>query len=293
MITCVLKGGLGNQLFQIFAIIAYGIRNNHPFLFKYDTHVNIGAKRRLYWNDFLVSLKNMTTFNKYYGVTNEDLEQFPTVYLSHHHYQIMPMILDGENVKFDSYFQSYLYFEEEKTQIFSLIRLESQLQIVKNNYPELLNDRYTISMHFRLGDYKHLQDHHNILPFEYYKKSIDHIVSELRWRTNKKKVRILYFCEEEDRDTVLQMVVCLEPLYPNIEFMNVKSELDDWQQMLLMACCNSNIMANSSFSWWGAYLNQNDEKMVCYPSIWFGPQLRHNIMKDMFPNALGWMRIEF
>ena len=46
MITCVLKGGLGNQLFQIFAIIAYAIRNGNSFIFKYDTYVCIGAKRK-------------------------------------------------------------------------------------------------------------------------------------------------------------------------------------------------------------------------------------------------------
>ena len=174
-----------------------------------------------------------------------------------------------------------------------MIRLETQLQVVKNNYPELLEDRYTVSMHFRLGDYKHLQDYHNVLPFEYYEKSVRHIMSELDSRTNEKKVRILYFCEEEDHATVLQNIERLQTLFPNIEFAHVPSDIDDWKQLLLMACCDSNIMANSSFSWWGAYLNQHDEKMVCYPSVWFGPRLSHNIMTDMCPRAWGWMRIEF
>lgn len=294
MITCVLKGGLGNQLFQIFAIIAYAIQNGQSFIFKYDTHVCIGKKRKLYWDDFLLSLKNFTTYNQRYNITNEYLDrELPIIYLSDHHYQIMPIVSSTENVKFDSYFQSYRYFKDEEEKIFSMIRLESQLQMVKNKYSDLFEDCYTISMHFRLGDYVALQDYHNVLPFEYYKKSIEYIVSELQFRTNEKRLRILYFCEEGDFGTVHQTIEKLQPLFPNIEFKNVKSEIEDWQQLLLMACCDSNIMANSSFSWWGSYLNRNDEQIVCYPSVWFGPQLSHNILKDMFPTVWGWMKIEF
>lgn len=294
MITCVLKGGLGNQLFQIFAIIAYAIRNGNSFIFKYDTYVCIGAKRKLYWDDFLLSLKNFTTYNPRYNITNEQLDrELPIIYLSDHHYQIMPNISPSENIKFDSYFQSYRYFKEEEEKIFSMIRLESQLQMVKTKYSELFEDCYTISMHFRLGDYVHLQEYHNVLPFEYYKNSIEYIVSELQFRINEKRLRILYFCEENDFVTVHQTIEKLQHLFPNIEFLNVNSEIEDWQQLLLMACCNSNIMANSSFSWWGSYFNRNDEQIVCYPSVWFGPRLSHNILKDMFPTVWGWMKIEF
>ena len=56
-----------------------------------------------------------------------------------------------------------------------------------------------------------------------------------------------------------------------------------------MSCCDNNIIANSSFSWWSAYLNINPNKKVLYPSIWFGYELQSNITTDIAPN--NWIKI--
>ena len=74
-------------------------------------------------------------------------------------------------------------------------------------------------------------------------------------------------------------------MFPNLEILICDYNIEDWEQMLLMSLCQHNIIANSSFSWWGAYFN-NNEKIVCYPSIWNGST---NEIDDLFPK--NWNKI--
>jgi hypothetical protein len=139
-------------------------------------------------------------------------------------------------------------------------------------------------MHFRLGDYKKLPDYHPIMTVDYYKKSLQYIVNHVDYTPN-----VLYFCEDEDVESVNETIQLLKNEFPTIEFERATNELDDWQQMLLMSCCNHNIIANSSFSWWGAYFNVNPTKIVCYPSVWFGPKMSDVVVTDLFPDE--WINI--
>ena len=86
----------------------------------------------------------------------------------------------------------------------------------------------------------------------------------------------------------IKLIDILKKTITNCAFIKVTDDVEDWKQLLLMSACGNNIIANSSFSWWGAYLNTNPTKIVCYPEIWFGPKVTHDT-RDLFPES--WTKI--
>lgn len=293
MISVDLMGGLCNQIFQIFATIAYSIETGNPFVFPYTTHLYAGITRPTYWDSFLKSLRQFTVENKRYNLNNHVLSSFPAINCHEHHYTPIPIISKNNSARLNGYFQSYKYFEKYEKIIYSMIQLTQQQLLLIQEYPQYVNidNTYTISMHFRLGDYKNIQEYHNILGINYYKNAISHIISNISdsLLVNNTKVVVLFFCEKEDNAYVFSVISELNKDFVDIEFIKANDNIPDWKQMLLMSCCDSNIIANSSFSWCGAYFNQSSEKIVTYPSIWFGPNLSHNYLEDMFP--VSWKKI--
>jgi hypothetical protein len=290
MLTCKIQGGLGNQLFQIFTTLAMALRFNKPFFFLNNYQLGNGENgstiRYTYWETFLSSLKPFLknlkqipelTIIKENSFKYENIEQ--NIYL-----QLSKKINNG--IVLVGYFQSPLYFEKYKNMICKLIKLEEKKIAVKNKI-QLQDDflRCAISLHFRLGDYKKLQDFHPILSEKYYINCISYILSK---QTNK-NLKVLYFCEDEDFDEVEKTIKNLEIIFPLLNFTRCISILEDWEQLLLMSMCSNNIIANSTFSWWSAYLNNNPEKIVCYPDQWFGPRAGHDT-SDLFPK--DWIKIE-
>jgi hypothetical protein len=280
-------GGLGNQLFQLFTTLAYSMRYKRKMVLPYEEILKVGINRPTYWETLLSSIKKFTTNNKRYNLTNDEIVLFKKYREPFHHFCEIPNFFEDQFVLF-GYFQSYKYFESYAQSIFSLINLPTRQKVIYNQYFEYLDPYYiTTSMHFRLGDYKVKQDYHPIMPYEYYENALLHLLlnSDLT-----KSHRILYFCEKEDNDVVNSMIIRLQRKYVAFEFIKVDDFIEDWQQLLIMSCCNNNIIANSSFSWWAGYFNQNDKKLVCYPQLWFGPRAA-NLTHDMFPES--WKKIEW
>lgn len=286
-VSCYLMGGLGNQLFQIFTTIAYGFNSHATVLFPYSEVLTTGRARPTYWDTILAQLKSLTTIKP-------PLHTFVKYNEPSFRYTKIP-IFDNKEIMLFGYFQSYLYFEHVHQTIFSMIQLDIQKAAICVEFVNLLNHTPTttttpirnISMHFRLGDYKLYPGCHPIMPFEYYSNALGQILSKHDSRTG---FRVLYFCEHEDNECVNSVIRLLSVSYSCIEFMKVDDDIQDWKQLLIMSCCNDNIIANSSFSWWGAYFNSNADKVVCYPKVWFGEQANHNT-SDLCPptwNKIVW-----
>ena len=266
-----------NQIFQIFATIAYAIKSRNKFQFLAQETLGGGSctLRYTFWNTFFSSLKPFL-------ITN--LPPVNVVRENGFTFQELPInLLTGTNVLIHGYFQSEKYFKDQFEMICRLIGLEklkqSVLDTLSLNKEDLNN---TISMHFRLGDYKKLADFHPIATPKYYENALNHFKNKFP-ETN---FSILYFCEDADVIEVQETIKNLENIFPNYKFTRGTNTLSDWQQMIYMSLCRHNIIANSSFSWWGAYFNSNKEKVVCYPSVWFGNNID---TRDLCPQE--WIKL--
>jgi len=278
MISCKLAGGLGNQLFQIFTTIAYALKYSKAFFFL-NNHQLISEStiRYTYWETFLSYLKPFL----------KDMDYIPPLMFINEpsfNYNKLPENLEKNmSTLLVGYFQSPLYFDRYKKQICKLIKIDFKQMIIKQRFINLFTNKILISLHFRLGDYKKYPDIYPILGEKYYSNAITHILSELNYNVNNHNVVItcLYFCEVDDLNEVEDNIKNLQLQFPLIKFERANPLLEDWEQMLLMSLCNHNIIANSTFSWWGAYLNDNLGKIVCYPEHWFMPEVKKDVT-DLF-----------
>lgn len=304
MITVLINGGLGNQLFQVFAALATAIRNNDTCYFLYTTRDATG-KRATYWHTLFCNLKPMMVI-----ATEVNVKRF--MHLPMHqevgfNYTKLPgqTAMNSTPLKLVGYFQSEKYFADVRDQIYDKLQLLEQQQAIKRMFAEsswFSCGCVTIAMHFRIGDYKNIQQAHPILPLDYYRRALKHVManvsssdfysSDSSVNDNRvKKINVIIFNQACDNAVILDHMRELktDPAFAECRFHRVPDTFEDWKQMMLMSVCDHNIIANSTFSWWGAYFNQNPGKIVCYPSTWFGPALKNHNTRDLFPS--NWVKI--
>jgi len=271
-------GGLGNQLFQIFAIISLSMNSSTPCHFP-DLHY-FSSSRHAYWNSFLSRLQIFLKSSEFIKSTTSEV-----VKETNFEYQPLNVeLVKRENVLFFGYYQSYKYFENNYRAIYNLIDINKYKNDIMNKIN--ITDK-TISMHFRLGDYKDLSNFHPIINLNYYFNCLKYLIN---LEINLSEYKILYFCENNESDIkiVSEIINNLLIKYPYLQFIREEG-LEDYEEMILMSLCSHNIIANSTFSWWGAYLNDYSNKIVMYPDVWFGPELSHKNTKDLYPE--NWIKI--
>ena len=272
MISVILQGGLGNQIFQILAVIGYAMENNTTFCFQ-DVPIQVGNRKVLYWDTFF---KNLYPHVKPF--TTDKIYKEP-----HFHYRQIPLLPDGASLL--GYFQSYKYFHTHRPTIMKLLDINTLQNEIRTKHKEIPFHE-SVCMHFRLGDYKNLQEYHYNLQKDYYEKALTQLLEDTHVNT----LNILYFCEIDDIDQVQETICHLKMKFPTLTFQHINVQCQDWEEMLMMSLCKHHIIANSSFSYFGAYFqNTNATQKVYYPSTWFGPRLQCHDTSDMcLPN---WTKI--
>ena len=295
MITIAMNGGLGNQLFQVFAALAAAIRNGDTCYFLH-TMRDASGKRGTYWNSLFHALKPMTVI-----ATQANLMRFmqlPTHQEPGFKYTPLPRqtTMNSMPLKLKGYFQSDKYFADVRNEIYEKLQLLEQQRHIRAMFAESTwfscETTVTVAMHFRIGDYTAIQEAHPILTLEYYRDALKHVIrhAPIKHNDSQGKINVLIFNQACDNAVIVDHMRQLSTEFAHrCQFHKVPDMFDDWKQLLLMSVCDNNIIANSTFSWWGAYLNQNPDKVVCYPSAWFGPALKNHDTRDLFPN--GWIKI--
>lgn len=155
------------------------------------------------------------------------------------------------NVEIFGYLQSEKYFENAKKEILNIFKTEE-------------TNLNSGAIHVRRGDYTNLQNYHPLQSLEYYKKGMDELGFDH------------YYCFSDD------IQWCKENLIDSrIEFVENTSEIQD---LKLMSRCKGAVIANSSFSWWGAYLGNHNNVII--PRNWFGPSISPYKIEDRV--CKGW-----
>lgn len=293
MILTKLEGGLGNQMFQyaIASILAkkkntsilidtnffnqteksqaFTPRNFELSIFNNSyiqaSESEIGHFQQL---SFFDKIKKKLGFN-YPKIYTEATFDFDEKALSVH----LPVYLKG-------YFQSFKYLKGYENLIKNIFAFPiDKLDSVNEKLLLTIKQTNSISIHIRRGDYvndKKTQGFHGNCSLEYYKEAIALLAS----KTN--DISLFFF--SDDTDWVKEQFDNLS--YPKVFVANNTGE-NSWKDMCLMSFCRHNIIANSSFSWWAAWLNEHSDKIVVAPKKWFvDAQINTN---DLIPNE--WIRL--
>lgn len=231
-VSIYLQGGLGNRLFQIAFLYAYAKNNNKKFGYTYElpnTHSTIDYRKEVY-----PFLENITLHHPI--IFNEPNDQCLS-YLD-----IGNM---DQDIFFRGYFQNEKYFKSYRNDLLALFQLP-QVSVLPNS----------IFIHIRRGDYLNLPMHCIDLS-KYYHTALKFIQSRIQAQNLYVVSDDISFCKNH----------FVFENFPKVFFVEHFNEL---QTLKLMTLCDlGGVCSNSSFSWWGSYLNQSTKKMILFPSKWF------------------------
>jgi hypothetical protein len=256
------SGRLGNQMFQYAALKATALKNKYDYAL--PNHLNIKP-------DGLFDLTNqkwieykLDLFDGFELKCNI-IDELPLNEYIEKSFTFDPNIFNiNDNTSIDGYYQSYKYFEEYKDEIKKDFTFKFEIYSKCFNIISQYNN--PVSIHIRRGDYVKHPGYWVVTP-EYIQKALN------------------YFSDQEYTFLVFSDDIewCKQIFPKEVTFIEGGNQFED---LCLMSLCKHNIIANSSFSWWGAYLNSNLEKKVIAPKEWF---TEPKSLNDLYPN--NWAKI--
>lgn len=286
MVVSKLIGGLGNQMFQYAAgrslamsrncelkldvsgFDNYSLHNGYE-LSLFNIEALIGS------NDECSSLQRQSTLYKFF---TKKLGLKGKSYFAEKNFSFDSEFFNlNGSVYIDGYWQSYKYFESIQHQLRAELIPKSPLSGLNLLVSEKISEVSAVSLHIRRGDYvsnKVTNKFHGCLGVDYYDRAIELI--------NNRVSDPYYFVFSDDISWAKDNL----NLKNNVEFVNHNTGKNSYEDMRLMSLCQHHIIANSSFSWWGAWLNPNLDKIVIAPKQWFAVE---RDTSDLIPSS--WIRL--
>lgn len=253
-VTCRIEGGLGNQLFQVSHALCLAWKNNYfPIFEKKNPPADI-SNRPGYWDTVLAKVTSISPFiNCHWKEVSEIGHRFNEICKT------------TENIKLHGYWQSYRYFYGYDDRLREILRMPEEIRIkLENKIP-----KNCTGIHVRRADYIKLKWN---LPTEYYTKCIE----ELKKCPHNKN--FLLFSDDHEW--------CASN-FPDIPIFNHGNDVD---QLYAISLCDNVIMANSTFSWWGVFLNKNIKKVYA-PDPWFPKS--HGYSLDIYRSGWNLVNVKF
>lgn len=265
------NGRLGNQMFQYSAV--RGIAAHRGYDWVIPEPISYGDSNYGLFDCFEMS----TVSEKNFGLVSGQFVQTGCFHFDEEFFNNCP-----DNISLHDYFQTEKYFENVSDTIrldftFKKDIVESCIEIISD-----LNN--PIFIHIRRGDYVNQPDNHPVCPISYYEKSLENF---------DKDSPVLVFsddpkwCKEQKLFSGDRFMISEFDLkYQQTSDTNdgrVRS-LIPYYDLCMMSMCVGGIIANSSLSWWGAWLIKNPTQPIIAPFPWFGKNYSHYNMNDLIPN---------
>jgi hypothetical protein len=267
MIVVRLRGGLGNQMFQFSAGMALALKYSVP-LYADITRLkqDLGKEytnRKLELHQFqtnlvfpdekILSFYSRTCIEKMFGLKAKYKTLTEGDEVSKDFFIVKPPLL------LDGFWQSEKYFNLHREALVEVFQPAYDLECESKGWLDKIESTRSVSIHIRRGDYVNLKsaaDFHGVLALDYYQTAV-RILQEQYFDLN-------FFVFSDDLTWCRDVFRSLN----NFHFVDTNSDKSSLD-LLLMSRCNHNIIANSSFSWWGSWLNSYPEKQVIAPKNWF------------------------
>jgi hypothetical protein len=293
MIVVKIFGGLGNQLFQYAFGRRLALERNTELYFDLSTY-NQSFDSSFTKRDFemdvfdingkIADAKILSHFSqsKFNKLLNEFIIRSPFVksanYLREPHFHFYDNALRVSNkVYVNGYWQSEKYFSSIRNQLLTELIPTSELSTESQLIYDDIKNHNAVSLHIRRGDYinETNQSIYHVCSLDYYSKAVDYICSKV--------AQPKFYIFSDDVEWVKSNL----NINQQIHYLEHNKGKNSYQDLILMSKCNHNIIANSSFSWWGAWLNQHENKIVISPEKWFKSNSKKT--QDLIPSK--WIQL--